>query len=70
MNHKLLAAALTGLVLGTASFAQAQTTDAPEKEKPGDKHACKGKSGCKTDKDKHNCKSKGSCNGPNGCKGQ
>lgn len=76
--NKFMAAAVAGLVAGTALPALAQTpTPAPG----GDKSKCKGKDGCKgkdtckskdgkdTCKSKDSCKSKDKCKGKDGCKG-
>ena len=82
MNSHLLAAAITGIVLGASNLAHAQTPrhdalghdsvqqlDTSDGAKHGcqGKNACKGQGGCKTDK--HECKGKNDCKGNGGCKG-
>ncbi|HEX2736135.1 MAG TPA: hypothetical protein VHM70_31255 [Polyangiaceae bacterium] len=72
-NTSILAAAITGLMLGTTAIAHAD--GAPGKTKAGEagKHsckglnACKGQGGCKTEK--HACKGLNECKGLGGCKG-
>lgn len=69
MNDSLLAAAISGIVLGAGACANAppaqtvstSTTSAPVVD--GTKHACKGQ---------NNCKGQGGCKveGKNACKGQ
>jgi len=75
-KHSLLAAAISGILLGGSMSAVAdEGTPSPEKgkDKAGqDKHACKGQNackghgGCKTDK--HACKAQNACKGQGGCK--
>jgi len=82
MNTNLLAAAITGIVLGASSLAHAapnaafgplgaQGDDIQQLDETG-KHACKGlnackgQGGCKTDK--HACKGQNACKGQGGCK--
>jgi hypothetical protein len=81
MNSHLLAAAISGIVLGATSVAQAQTSydshfragDSQQLDTAdGSKHACKGQNackglgGCKTDKNA--CKGQNSCKGQGGCR--
>ena len=76
MHSNLLAAAITGLVLGASSLARAQTTAGARAQlgsddiqqldtsEAGAKHGCKGQGGCKTDSpksDKNSCAGKGGC---------
>lgn len=79
----LLAAAVTGMMLGGATVARAETgTSNGSQLRPSvaqrmadppaaDKHACKGKNGCKgkggCKTDKHACKGKNDCKGQGGC---
>ncbi|MFZ5892973.1 MAG: hypothetical protein ACOY0T_18070 [Myxococcota bacterium] len=85
MKANLIAAAISGMVVGLSSVAHAapqhdslngadvdsgaQMLDA----KGGDKHACKGQNGCKgkggCKTDKHACKGQNACKGQGGCKG-
>ena len=65
----VLAAALTGLVGGTVTRANAQDNPPKKADKKDkvEKHACKGqnsckgKGGCGTTKGKNDCKGKGEC---------
>jgi hypothetical protein len=81
MNSHLLAAAISGIVLGASTLAQAQTpmvghfgvADVQQLDSSdGSKHACKGQNackglgGCKTDKNA--CKGQNSCKGQGGCR--
>ena len=82
MTSTLIAAAVSGIILGSTGIAAAhaatQTADAPSvatqplDDKGGSKHACKGQNackgqgGCKTDK--HACKGQNECKGQGGCK--
>lgn len=81
MNSHLLAAAVTGLLLGAASPAHANTmatdvfegasaqgldTTDPAKHACKGQNACKGQGGCKTDK--HACKGQNGCKGQGGCR--
>ena len=81
MTSHLLAAAITGIVLGASNLAHAQThqtdlsgrTDVQQLDtSDGAKHgckgqnACKGQGGCKTDKNA--CKGQNTCKGQGGCK--
>ena len=82
MSTTLIAAAISGIVLGSTNIstahASAQTastrsSDAQQlDDKSGAKHACrgqnecKGQGGCKTDK--HACKGQNECKGQGGCK--
>jgi hypothetical protein len=77
-QQALLAAAISGILLGSsvAAFAaDAPAKDAKEKDKAaaGAKHACKGQNACKGQggckADKHSCKGKNACKGQGGCKG-
>jgi hypothetical protein len=76
----LLAAAISGMMLGAAATAQASPGQnllngkqivkkmADKKKGPGKgKNDCKGKGGCKTDK--HECAGKNDCKGQGGCDG-
>jgi hypothetical protein len=75
-KHSFMAAAVSGILLGSAMTALAdESTDSTGKSKDKaaqDKHACKGKNackgqgGCKTDK--HSCKAQNACKGQGGCK--
>ena len=75
-KHSFMAAAVSGILLGSAMTALADDPapkDGKGKEKSAqDKHsckgqnACKGQGGCKTDK--HSCKSQNACKGQGGCK--
>jgi hypothetical protein len=81
MTSYLLAAAISGIVLGATGSAQAQTQthgvaftnadDAVQLDETG-KHACKGQNqckgqgGCKTEK--HGCKAQNDCKGQGGCR--
>jgi hypothetical protein len=75
MNKQiLLAAALTGMVMGAATVAHAE--DKPSKDgiaKDGSKHACKGQNACKGQggckSETHACKGQNACKGQGGCKG-
>lgn len=79
MKSNLIAAAISGIVLGTSSLAYAAPShgasmgDDTGAQALDDKHgckgqnACKGKGGCKTDK--HGCKGQNACKGQGGCKG-
>ena len=73
----LLAAAVTGLLLGASGCASNSSAE-PEAPKPtpvasgGEAHgckgmnACKGQGGCKTEA--HGCKGQNECKGQGGCK--
>ena len=77
----LLAAAISGMMLGATATAQASPQGqnllsskqivkkmADKKKGPGKgKNDCKGKGGCKTDK--HDCAGKNDCKGQGGCDG-
>jgi uncharacterized membrane protein len=75
MKNALLAAAVTGLMLGSAT--QAFAGDDANKDKSGksakEKHACKGQNACKGQggckSEKHACKGHNACKGQGGCKG-
>jgi hypothetical protein len=74
----LLAAAVTGLLLGATGCASHTSSADPEAPKPtpiasgGEAHACKGmnackgQGGCKTEA--HGCKGMNDCKGQGGCK--
>jgi hypothetical protein len=81
MNSHLLAAAISGIVLGSSGLAHAQVGpgshfargDSQQLDtEDGSKHACKGQNackgqgGCKTDK--HSCKGQNACKGQGGCR--
>jgi len=80
MNTHLLAAAISGIVLGTTGLAHGQTSygsllggdtqqlDSQDASKHACKgqNACKGQGGCKTDK--HACKAQNACKGQGGCR--
>jgi hypothetical protein len=81
MNSHLLAAAVSGIMFGASSLAQAQTSFGTHLSGPdaqqldaaeGAKHACKGQNackgqgGCKTDK--NGCKGQNACKGQGGCR--
>jgi hypothetical protein len=75
-KHSFMAAAVTGILLGSALPAFAEDSapkDGKGKDKSAqDKHACKGQNackgqgGCKTEK--HSCKGQNACKGQGGCK--
>ena len=84
MKSTLMAAAISGMVIGASSLAQAatQTHDTTvsfdhgaqqQGDTAGDKHTCKGKNSCKGQggckTDKHACKGQNACKGQGGCKG-
>ncbi|HEU4583471.1 MAG TPA: hypothetical protein VFS67_34670 [Polyangiaceae bacterium] len=76
MNQKaLLAAAVSGILLGgsVGALAEDAPKDSKEKAGAGAKHACKGQNGCKGQggckTDKHSCKGQNACKGQGGCKG-
>jgi hypothetical protein len=81
MTSILIAAAISGIVSGTAAREQAPSIQAdldvsgaqPLDDSKGGKHACKGKNGCKGQggckTDKHACKGQNACKGQGGCKG-
>jgi hypothetical protein len=72
MNNKLVAAAVSGLIIGASFNAIADDKKDGHADHAGEHHACKGKNackakgGCKTDK--HACKGKNECKGQGGCK--
>jgi hypothetical protein len=78
IKQSFMAAAVSGILLGSAMTALADEGDnnansGKSKDKAAqDKHACKGKNackghgGCKTDK--HSCKGQNACKGQGGCK--
>lgn len=82
MTSTLIAAAISGIVLGATGLAPAHSasntvsSESPSTQqlddKGGAKHACKGQNackgqgGCKTDK--HGCKGQNECKGQGGCK--
>ena len=75
-QQALLAAAVSGILLGGSVAALAADPAAPkEKDKAaaGAKHSCKGQNACKGQggckSDKHSCKGKNACKGQGGCKG-
>jgi hypothetical protein len=85
MKSSLLAAAISGIVVGVSGLAHA----APRHDagssvdiaqggvqldgKAGEKHACKGQNACKGQggckTEKHACKGQNACKGQGGCKG-
>jgi hypothetical protein len=83
MKSTLMAAAISGMVIGAASLAHAspssnntvssvdsaaqQLDDSAGKHSCKGKNACKGQGGCKSDK--HACKGQNACKGQGGCKG-
>ena len=82
MKSTLMAAAISGMVIGASTLAHAATQDrtvsldngaqhqadgAADKHNCKGKNACKGQGGCKTDK--HACKGQNACKGQGGCKG-
>jgi hypothetical protein len=85
MKSKLLAAAISGIVVGVSGLAQAQprheagssagtADDSVQLDgKSGEKHACKGQNACKGQggckTEKHACKGHNACKGQGGCKG-
>lgn len=77
MQSAILAAAVSGILLGVSAPASAATSALSGSERsqapdPGGKHACKGQNqckgqgGCKTDK--HACKGQNQCKGQGGCR--
>ncbi len=69
MNNKsLIAAAVSGMMMGAVvpAFAGDFGPSHLDKSDSADKHACKGKGGCKSAK--HDCKGKNACKGQGGCK--
>jgi hypothetical protein len=85
MNSTLLAAAISGMVLGASGLAQASAKDPGNSanafdsgvqqldDKADGKHTCKGKNACKGQggckSEKHACKGQNACKGQGGCKG-
>jgi hypothetical protein len=74
MKNALLAAAVTGLMLGSAAAAAGEDANKDKSEKSAkEKHACKGQNACKGQggckSDKHACKGHNACKGQGGCKG-
>ena len=84
MKSTLLAAAISGMVIGASSLAHASqqnlgstvsTVDssAQQLDDAAGKHSCKGKNACKGQggckTDKHGCKGQNACKGQGGCKG-
>ncbi len=83
MKSTLIAAAISGMVIGASALAHAATPnngsvsaidngvqqldDAAGKHSCKGKNACKSQGGCKTDK--HACKGQNACKGQGGCKG-
>lgn len=83
MKSTLMAAAISGMVIGAAGLAHAsnssdgaayrdpsaaqQLDDSAGKHSCKGKNACKGQGGCKSDK--HACKGQNACKGQGGCKG-
>ncbi|HEY8947082.1 MAG TPA: hypothetical protein VIM73_22715 [Polyangiaceae bacterium] len=82
MNSTLMAAAISGILLGGAGVASAdqpsnsiipsvsssaQQLDDKGKHSCKGKNACKGQGGCKTET--HACKGQNACKGQGGCKG-
>jgi hypothetical protein len=75
MTSILIAAAVSGIVMGTEPKSQLRASElgVSSAQMLGDKHnckgqnACKGQGGCKTDK--HACKGQNACKGQGGCKG-
>jgi hypothetical protein len=83
MKSTLMAAAISGMVIGAGALAHAaplnhgatsasdngaqQLDDAAGKHSCKGKNACKGQGGCKSDK--HACKGQNACKGQGGCKG-
>jgi hypothetical protein len=76
-KHAFMAAAVSGILLGSTLTALADDKSSDEKGKDKaaqegkhsckGKNACKGQGGCKTDK--HACKTQNACKGQGGCKG-
>jgi hypothetical protein len=85
MKSTLMAAAISGMVIGASTLAQAAIStpssgfDAIDSgaqqldDKASDKHTCKGKNACKGQggckSEKHACKGQNACKGQGGCKG-
>jgi len=83
MKSTLLAAAISGMVVGASGLAQAHSATALNHDSASSaqqlddgaagKHSCKGKNGCKGQggckTDKHACKGQNACKGQGGCKG-
>ena len=77
-QQALLAAAVSGILLGSSVAALAEDTGAAkgkdkDKAAAGAKHSCKGQNACKGQggckSEKHACKGKNACKGQGGCKG-
>ncbi len=77
MTSTLIAAAISGMVLGSSGIPYAHPHSSGSSataldDSGGSKHACrgqnacKGQGGCKTDK--HACKGQNACKGQGGCK--
>jgi len=85
MTSTLMAAAISGMVLGASGLAQASTPHhgtsvisldsgaQQQADKADGKHACKGQNACKGQggckTEKHACKGQNACKGQGGCKG-
>jgi hypothetical protein len=84
MKSTLMAAAISGMLIGASSLASAATTHHDSgsafdtgaqqlDDKAPDKHTCKGKNACKAQggckTEKHACKGQNACKGQGGCKG-
>lgn len=85
MKSTLMAAAISGVVIGASALAHAagETHNSPLSgfesgaqqldDKGSDKHTCKGKNACKGQggckSEKHACKGQNACKGQGGCKG-
>jgi hypothetical protein len=75
-KHSFMAAAVSGILLGsamTALAADSAPNQGKSKDKAAqDKHACKGQNACKGQggckSDKHACKGQNACKGQGGCK--
>jgi hypothetical protein len=80
-KQSFMAAAISGILLGSAATALAGEADdhsckskdkAAQDKGAHDKHACKGQNACKGQggckSDKHACKSQNACKGQGGCK--
>jgi hypothetical protein len=82
MKSTLMAAAISGMVIGAAGLAHASTSSnsnvsldsaAQQLDDSAGKHSCKGKNACKGQggckSEKHACKGQNACKGQGGCKG-
>ena len=74
MNKQiLLAAAVSGMFLGSVTVHAESTPSKDPTAKEGSKHGCKGQNACKGQggckSEQHACKGQNACKGQGGCKG-